>query len=329
MDANIHGNRCFVTGGAGFIGSHLVDVLISNGNDVTVYDNLSVGRTEFIASHCGKTNFRLIQSDLLDLITLKKAIAGHDTVFHLAANPEARRGIQDTHLDLEQETLVTYNVLEAMRSQKVRRIVFASSGTVYGNTGDLIVPENYGPCLPISLYGAGKLASEGLVSAFCGTFKMQGWIFRFGNVIGSRMTHGAIFDFVHKLRQNSSELEILGDGKQSKPYIYVDDCIAGIMFCLGHSNDGVNVFNLGPSSTTNVDMIARTVVEELELNKVRFKYTGGNSGWPGDVPQFRCDISKAQRLGWQVKYSSDEAVRKAIKEFVCNTTDTSNNQTVK
>jgi UDP-glucose 4-epimerase len=200
--------RALVTGGAGFIGSHLVDKLLVTGNFVTVFDNLSSGRKEFIKQHFGNDRFKLVEADLLDLDKVKEAAAGHDLVFHFAANPDARLGIKNTELDLKQETIVTYNVLEAMRANKIKGIVFASSGTIYGETPIIPLPENYGPLFPISLYGAAKLACEALISAFCHIFDMQAWIFRFANIVGKRATHGVIYDFIKKLKRNPSELEI-------------------------------------------------------------------------------------------------------------------------
>lgn len=241
---------------------------------------------------------------------------GHGVVFHMAANPDARLGIADTTLDLKQETLATYNVLEAMRVNGIKQIVFASSGTIYGETPVIPLPESYGPVLPISLYGAGKLASEGLISAFCYTFGMQAWIFRFANIVGKRATHGVIFDFIHKLRENPCDLEILGDGMQCKPYLHIDECISGILFGFRNSHDIVNVFNLGCSTATDVNTIARIVVEEMGLRRVRFRYTGGDRGWLDDVPQVRFNVEKINRLGWQAKYTSHESVRKAIREIL-------------
>ena len=308
--------RYFITGGAGFIGSQLVDKVMVDGNQITVFDNLSSGRMEFVEQYTGRDNFRLVEADLLDLDRLKEVIVGHEVVFHLAANPEARRGIENTELDLKQETIATYNILEAMRVNDIKKIVLASSGCIYGETPVVPLPEDYGPVLPISLYGAGKLASEGLTSAFCGTFDMQAWIFRFANVVGGRTTHGVILDFINKLKQNSRELEILGDGSQCKPYLHVDDCIDGILFGLRNSYDKVNVFNLGCPSATDVTTIARMLLEEMGLREVSFKYTGGDRGWPGDVPQVRYNVDKINKLGWEARYTSDEAVGKAIREIL-------------
>lgn len=305
--------KYFVTGGAGFIGSHLVDRLVET-FEVTVYDNLASGRKEFVAQHFGKNNFIFIEADLLDFDTLKKAMANHDVVFHLAANPDVRAGIENTDLDLKQGIVATYNVLETMRLNTVNRIIFASSSTVYGEAGTEPVTENYGPLSPISLYGASKLACEGLISAFCYLFDMQGWIFRFANVVGRRSGHGVIFDFINKLRQNSKKLEILGDGSQQKPYLYIDDCIDGLIFGFEQCQKQLNVLNLGCPSSTSVRNIARMVVEAMGLCDVNFVYTGGDRGWKGDVPQVRFDISKMTNLGWKPKYDSDDAVKHAISD---------------
>jgi len=307
--------KYFVTGGAGFIGSHLVDKLVDMG-EVTVYDNLSSGREEFLAHVRGKKGFVLVKDDLLEFNTLKKAMENHEVVFHLAANSEAIGSIEDTGLDLKQGTIATHNVLEAMRLNRIGKMVFASSSTVYGETPVEHIPENYGPLQPISLYGASKLACEGLITAFCHLFNVQAWIFRFANVVGPRTTHGVILDFMNKLKRNPAELEILGDGTQEKPYIHVEDCVEGILYGFQHSSERVNVFNLGTSSSTNVSTIARMLVEEIGLANVEFKYTGGNRGWPGDVPQVRFDTSRMERLGWKPKYTSDEAVRKAISDVL-------------
>lgn len=307
--------KAFVAGGAGFIGSHLVDRLVETAQ-VTVYDNLSSGNRAFISHHRGQNGFNFVEADLLELDTLKQAMRSHDVVFHMAANPEARWGIENTRLDLEQETIATYHVLEAMRVNEVKRIIFASSGTIYGETAVMPLAEDYGPVLPISLYGAGKLASEGLISAFCGTFDMQAWIFRFANVVGKRSTHGVILDFIHKLRQSPAELEILGDGKQCKPYLHVSDCVGGVLFALASSHDRLNLFNLGCTTATEVDSVARMLVAEMGLDGVVFKYTGDDRGWPGDVPQVRFNVERMSKLGWRARYTSDEAVRTAIREML-------------
>ena len=308
-------DRVLVTGGAGFIGSHLVDRLVKIGR-VTVYDNLSSGRPEFISHHLDRGDFNLIEADLLDFSTLKQAIAGHDVVFHLAANPEVRAGTEATDLDLKAGIIASYNVLEAMRLNQIEQLVFTSSSTVYGDAGVTPVAEDYGPLKPISLYGASKLGSEGLISAFCHLFHIQGWIFRLANIVGSRLTHGVIFDFINKLKQNPGRLEILGDGSQQKPYLHIDDCIDGMLFGVEHSKERLNLFNLGPASSTSVVTIASMVVQAMGLKDVEFHYTGGSRGWVGDVPQVRLDMTGMSRLGWQPGYTSDQAAWQAVRELL-------------
>jgi len=305
----------FITGGAGFIGSHLAEKLIDTGS-VTVYDNLSSGRDDFIKHLAERKDFDFIKADLLDLDTLKKSMRGHDVVFHMAANPDVREAIRKTDTDLEQGTIATYNVLEAMRENGINKVVFASSSTVYGETSVRPLAEDYGPLLPISLYGASKLACEGLISAFCHIFQMKAWIFRFANIVGPRATHGVIFDFINKLKKNSLELEILGDGTQQKPYLYVDDCADGMLYGLKHADEQVNVYNLGVNSSTRVSDIAKMLVEQMDLPNVKFNYTGGDRGWLGDVPQVRFDTSEMEKLGWKPECKSDEAVSKAITEII-------------
>jgi len=308
--------KVFVTGGAGFIGSHLADKLVDKGYVVTVYDNLSSGEEKYIKHNFEKENYKFVEGDLLDLDKVKNEIKGHEVIFHIAANPFVRLGETQTRLDLEQGAIATYNILEAMRLNGINKIVFSSSSVVYAETPVIDIPETYGPTLPISLYGAGKLAAEGLISAFCGTFDFQTWIYRFANVVGSRGTHGVIVDFIDKLRKNPKELEILGDGKQQKPYLHVSDVVEGILHGFGNSSDQINLFNLGCDSNTTVTKIAEMVVEEMGLRNVEFKYTGGSRGWKGDVPRFQLDAAKINKLGWKARYSSDDAVRKAIHEVL-------------
>lgn len=308
--------KMFITGGAGFIGSHLADTLLKDGHSVTVYDNLSSGDKRFIEHNLQDKKFIFIKADLLNLPEIKKEIKDHDVVFHLAANPHVRLGETQTDLDVNQGILATYNVLEAMRHADIKKIVFSSSSVVYGETNEPSLPETYGPTLPISLYGAGKLGAEGLISAFCGTFDFQTWIYRFANVVGARGTHGVIVDFIDKLKKNPRQLEILGDGKQCKPYLYVSDCVSGILFGFTHFHDRVNLFNLSCDSTTTVTRIAEMVIEEMGLENVTFNYTGGIRGWKGDVPRFQLDATKITTLGWNATLSSDEAVRRAIRDVL-------------
>lgn len=302
----------FVTGGAGFIGSHVVDRLMGDGHAVTVYDDLSSGKQEFIEHHLDNKDFTFIQADLIDAKKLMESLQGHDMVYHLAANPDVRLGAQQPVI-AKKDILATYNVLDAMRRHDIEHIVFSSSSTVYGETPPQPLPENYGPLLPISVYGAAKLAAEGMISSFCHTFDMQGWIFRFANIVGERGTHGVIVDFINKLRNNPKEMEILGDGKQKKPYLYVKDCVDAMLFGHEHAREQINVINLGCDTATQVTRIAEIVVEEMGLDNVTFSYTGGTRGWKGDVPYFHLDTTKMKKLGWTATLSSDDAVRKTTK----------------
>jgi UDP-glucose 4-epimerase len=312
--------RAVVVGGAGFIGSHLVDAIAARGGSATVIDDLSVGRREFIAQSLESGAARLVvekvAADPATVERLARLIEGHDAVFHLAANPEARWGLADTFLDLRQNTLTTWAMLEAMRKSGVERFMLASSGTVYGDLPQAL-GEDHGPLFPISLYGASKLASEGLVSAFASCFGMKGWIFRFGNVVGPRGTHGAILDFIKKLERDPTRLEVLGDGRQNKPYLHVSDCVAGILFGLESSTQELNCYNLAPPDSTSVKEIAELVVEEMGLGgKARIEYTGGSRGWPGDVPKSRLKPEKLRALGFAVRHTSTDAVRMSIRELV-------------
>jgi len=305
----------FITGGAGFIGSHLVDKLVRMGK-VLVYDNLSSGKKGFIKHQLDKMDFQFIQADLMEFNTVERAMKDYNFIFHMAANPDVKAGIEDTSLDLNQGTVTTYHVLEAMRTNGIRKIVIASSSAIYGETSMEPIPEDYGPLKPISLYGASKLASEGLVTAFCHLFDIQAWIFRLANVVGPRATHGVVFDFINKLRQNPKELEILGSGTQEKSYLHIEDCVEGILWGIQHSNDRVNILNIGESSTTSVNKIAEILIQEMDLANVKLKYTGGDRGWPGDVPKVRMDTLRMKRLGWKPNFTSDEAIRRAIRNIL-------------
>ncbi|WP_437516844.1 NAD-dependent epimerase/dehydratase family protein [Sorangium sp. So ce1099] len=303
--------RSFVVGGAGFIGSHLTDRLVERG-PVTLYDNLSVGRRAFVATHLASGRATLVEADALDLERLAEAMAGHDLVVHLAANPEARWGLARTRLDLEQGTIATYNVLEAMRRAGVGRLIFSSSGTVYGDTARTCAEGDLG-ALPISLYGASKLAGEALVSAYVECFGLTAWIYRFGNVVGPRGTHGAALDFLKKLRDRRTELEVLGNGRQSKPYLDVRDCAEGILFGFDHARERLNIFNLAPEDATSVSRIAALCVAASPYPDAVIRYQGGERGWPGDVPRSRMDPGKLASLGFRVRHTSDEAVRMAVE----------------
>jgi UDP-glucose 4-epimerase len=307
--------KIVVTGGAGFIGSHVVDRLlveVEENHEVVVLDNLSSGNEEFIAPHFSDKRFQFHKVDLLhDDIT--GFFDGADEVWHLAANPEVRLGAEHTRIHLEQNVIATYNVLEAMRLNDVRRILFTSTSTVYGEADQLPTPEEY-PTVPISLYGASKLAAEAFIASYCHTFEMQAWIYRFANVIGARSTHGVIYDFINKIRSNPAELEILGDGTQTKSYIYVTDCIAAMRAGLqAVDKSSVHIFNIGTNDMTSVTRIAELVSEAMHVTP-EFTFTGGKRGWKGDVPVMLLDASQLNDLGWTQRYTSEEAVKKAIRD---------------
>ena len=305
--------KALVTGGAGFIGSHVVDRLVEMGKSIIVLDNLSSGKREFISQHFKNRNFKFIEIDLL-FIESSNYFKDVEEVWHLAANPDVRIGIENTKIHLEQNILATYNVLEAMRKNDVKKMIFTSTSTVYGEAKQIPTPEDYAPMIPISIYGASKLACEALIASYVHTFDMQAWVYRFANVIGKRSTHGVIYDFINKLKANPQALEILGDGNQTKSYIYIKDCI-NAMFSGLKAKEKWNIFNIGSSDTIKVKRIAEIVCEAMNL-KPSLKYTGGERGWKGDVPYMLLDCTRLKRLGWRPRYSSEEAVRLAVKELL-------------
>ena len=303
----------FIVGGAGFIGSHLVDQLVDRG-PVTIYDNMTVGKREFIAAPLASGRATLIEADALDLPALTEAMKGHDVVFHLAANPEARWGLERTRLDLEQGTIALYNCLEAMRLTGVKKIVFSSSGTVYGNVTKPCAEGDLGS-LPISLYGASKFAGEAMIAAFVECFGLEGFICRFGNVVGDRGTHGAILDFCKKLQAHPEYLDVLGDGRQAKPYLHVNDCVAGLLYVLDHAKgEKPNIYNLAPPDTTSVKRIAELCVAASPSPTARIEYGVTSQGWPGDVPTSVIVPDKLSKLGFKVRHTSDDAVAIAVRE---------------
>jgi UDP-glucose 4-epimerase len=305
--------KSLVIGGAGFIGSHLIDLLVERGQ-VTVYDNMSVGKREFIASHLASGRATLVEADVLDLAKVTEAMKGHDAVFHLAANPEARWGLERTRLDLEQGTIAIYNALEAARLGGVKKFVFASSGTVYGNVTKPCAEGDLGS-LPISLYGASKFAGEAMLSAFVECFGIEGFICRFGNVVGKRGTHGAILDFCKKLQAHPEYLDVLGDGRQAKPYLHVTDCAAGLCFVLDHARgEKPAIYNLAPPDATSVTRIAELCVAASPNPAARIEYGGGAQGWPGDVPKSLIVPDKLAALGFRVRHTSDDAVQISVTE---------------
>jgi len=309
-------NKILVTGGAGFIGSHLVDRLLEKGNRVTVFDNLSSGKLEFIKHHFENPDFTLIKADLLDQDAIERACKDINSVYHVAANPDVRLGTSDTRVHFDQNILATYNLLEAIRKNNVKEIIFTSTSTIYGEASIIPTAEDYGPLIPISLYGASKLACEALITSYSHTFDINAWIFRFANIVGPRSTHGITVDFINKLKDNSTRLEILGDGKQEKSYLHVSECVDAILFTVGNSKEEVNIFNIGSEDTISATGIGKAVVEEMQLSNVRFVYTGGSRGWKGDVPKMRLDIEKLKKLGWRPAYTSERSVRETARSLL-------------
>jgi UDP-glucose 4-epimerase len=307
----------FITGGAGFIGSNLVDRLLEQGEQVTVYDNLSTGQARFLDGARERPNFRLVEGDLLDLPRLTQALAGQDFVFHLAANADVRFGTEHPRKDLDQNTIATFNVLEAMRANGVRRLAFSSTGSIYGEPEIFPTPETCPFPIQTSLYGASKLAGEGLIAAYCVGYGFQGYIFRFVSILGERYTHGHVFDFYKKLLDNPHQIDVLGDGKQRKSYLYVQDCIDAILTVIGRADDPVNIFNLGADEYCMVDNSLSWICAHLGLNPER-RYAGGERGWIGDSPFIFLDTAKVRALGWQPKLSIREGVIRTLEYLQAN-----------
>ncbi|MFK8111697.1 MAG: NAD-dependent epimerase/dehydratase family protein, partial [Rubripirellula sp.] len=296
--------------------SDLAESLLAQGNQVVVLDNLSSGGLEHIEPFLNRDDFRFVEGDLLEQSALDDAMQSVDMVFHLAANPDVKFTSGDpTDKDLKQNTLATYAVLETMRKNEIKRLAFSSTSAIYGIVEKLPIDENQAP-RPISLYGASKLACEGLIYSFQHLFDMQCWIFRFANIVGPKVrTRGrtVIGDFAHKLTEDPSKLPILGNGKQAKSYLRSSECVAAMLYAIEHANNELNIFNLGCSDWITVDRIAELVVEAMGLTNVQFEYTGTEGGWAGDVPRFKLDVSAINELGWKSKHDSEHAIRYAIE----------------
>lgn len=309
--------RAFVTGGLGFIGSHVVDRLLVDGADVVVFDNLSTGRRANLAHHRDNPRLRLIVGDVLDLAALSAAISGADAVFHFQANADVRGGMLRTRVDLEQNTIATWNVLEATRQAGAHTIVFASSAVVYGEPTVFPTPEAT-PLVQTSLYGASKLAGEAMLQAYSECFGVRTLTFRLVSWTGPRYSHGIITDVVRKLRQNPDVLEILGDGSQRKSYLDVRDGLAGIFLALMKTGDKKAVFNLGHDEVINVLEVARIVSGELGLHEVRFRTTGGQRGWVGDSPMVHLDTTRMKALGWAPRISIQESISATVRYLIAH-----------
>lgn len=304
--------RYFVTGCAGFIGSNLTDRLLALGHEVIGYDNFSTGLQEFVKSAKTSPKFTLIQADLLDRNRLTQSMEGVDVVMHLAANADVRFGTDHPHKDLEQNAIATFHVLEAMRANDVKRIAFASTGSIYGEAPIIPTAEHAPFPVQTSLYGASKLAAEGMIQAYCEGFDFKGYIFRFVSILGERYTHGHVFDFYKQLLADPKKLRVLGNGKQRKSYLYIQDCIDAILWAMEHAQEKVNIFNLGTDEYVEVNHSINWICDYLSVDPER-QYTGGDRGWIGDNPFIFLDCAKIRKLGWQPKLNIREGVEQTIK----------------
>lgn len=309
--------KILVTGGAGFIGSHLIDNLIKQGHSIVCIDDLSLGRTENINHHLGNSKFKFIKLDILNKTGLDMVFQQNhfDCVFHMAANSDIVKGAKLVNIDLERTFLTTFNILQAQKENRVPEIVFASSSAIYGELNESL-SENSGPLLPISFYGAAKLSAEAYICAFSANFGIKALIIRLPNVVGERATHGVMFDFINRLKKRPKELKILGNGRQAKPYLYVKDTVEGIVFVWKKAKGRIACFNLGVNSSSTVDEIARIVAREMGLKNVKFHHTGGDRGWTGDIPKYKYDLSKVRHLGWKARRSSSGGIRLAVRAYL-------------
>lgn len=317
----LHGwKRVFVSGGAGFIGSHLVTSLLkeSETERVVIFDNFTSGQRSYIKESANDSRVEVVEADLKDVGAIASAMVGCDTVFHLAANPDIAKAVTQPDIDFWEGTYLTQNVLEGMRLNGVRKILYTSGSGVYGENPKTAFAEDYGPCVPISTYGASKLACEGLIAAYCHMFELVGRAFRFANVVGPRQTHGVGYDFIRRLRADPIRLRILGDGTQKKSYIHVEDILRAIRISDEHANGNYAMFNVATDDYITVAEIADLAVKVsgLTLREIKYEFTGGDRGWKGDVPVVRFDCSKIKALGWKAKRTSAEAVTDAMKAMI-------------
>lgn len=313
--------KILITGGAGFIGSHLIGALLNLGHSVIVLDNLSVGKKEFLQGQIYNKKFIFIEADLLDYKNLKKVLPQHiDMVFHLAANSSIQKGVRNPEVDFQNTTQATFNLLQIMRTCSIKKIFYTSGSGVYGDIGSLEAKENFGPLIPTSMYAATKLSAEAMICAFTHLFDMQAWIVRPANVVGPRLTHGVVYDFVYKLRKNRTVLTVLGDGKQNKSYLYVDSVISAILLTWQFARDKINIYNIAADDSITVAQIADLVIKGMNLAKVKIVYKGGYGGWKGDVPVVKLDNTKIKQLGWFPRYTSLQAIQKTLKFLLKHTT---------
>ena len=306
--------RVCITGGAGFIGSNLADRLSADGVEVVILDDFRTGRREFVAEALSRRGVRLVEGDVLDMAAVQDAVEGCDWVFHLQANADVRRGLEHPRRDLEQNTIATSNVLEAMRAQGVSRIMLASSGSVYGEPQLFPTPEDAPFPIQTSLYGASKLASEGLISAYAIGYGFTGLICRFVSILGERYTHGHVFDFFCALKRDPTRLRVLGDGRQEKSYLYIGDCISAILAAAEHHHDepGAHVYNLGTEETVVVEDSVKIITRHLALSP-KIEHTGGVRGWAGDSPLIQLDTTRVRGLGWRTTLTIEEAIVRTLQ----------------
>jgi len=303
--------KAFVTGGAGFVGSHLTDRLIADGYDVVVFDNFSTGRDQFLENAQRSRKLNVVHGDVLDANALSSAMRGCDLVCHIAANADVRFGPEQPRRDLDQNTVATFNVLEAMRAHGIKRLIFPSTGSIYGEPEVFPTPEDAPFPVQTSLYGASKLACEGMISAYCEAYGMQAFIFRFVSILGERYTHGHIFDFVRNLRANPDHLRVLGNGRQRKSYLYVADCIDGMMVSFNRATERVNIFNLGADEYCEVTDSVRWITERMGIQP-RIEYAGGERGWVGDSPFIFLDCGRLRSLGWRPTLTIRDGVIRTV-----------------
>ncbi len=309
--------RFFVTGGAGFLGSNLSNAILDgNLGDVTVYDNFSTGKRAHFGARTADPRLSVVEGDVRDGALLTRAVTGHDVVFHLASNSDIARAATDPLIDFEHGTLLTQTLLEAMRTAGVRRILFTSGSGVYGEVPPTPIPEAYPHMVPISTYGAQKLASEALISSYSHMFDMTGTVFRFANVVGPHMTHGVSHDFTRRLHADPTRLAVMGDGKQSKPYVHADDVVAAMLLLHSGQQSGYDVYNVGSEDHLLVSEIAQIVIDEMGLKNVELDFSGGARGWRADVPVYRIDTAKIRALGWSNRRNSREAVSAAVRSLI-------------
>lgn len=309
--------KYFVTGGAGFLGSNLVDRLLNDGHKVVAYDNFTTGHREFLADASPRREFTLVKGDILNLAELTNAMQDCDFVFHLAANADVRFGIEHPAKDLQQNTIGTFNVLEAMRVNGIKKIAFSSTGSVYGEAKIIPTPEDRPFPVQTSLYGASKLACEGMIEAYCEGFGLQSWIFRLVSILGERYSHGHVLDFYRKLLENSSQLPVLGNGSQKKSYLYVQDCVDAMLIGIEKFTDAVNILNLGTSEYCEVNESIAWITDRLRL-KPKLVYSGGDRGWIGDNPLILLDTTKICNAGWRPKLSIRQAIIRTLEYLVNN-----------